>query len=411
MDAAMKQWIAVGTLLSAVALWFFTLQQTPAKPGQLDSYIPYGSSSYERFHQPHATWLVKDQHVGDNLGRVHEVLAFAGQQKRRPEFVIYFIPERDLGESSEGGFEKYKDYYEENWLIKEAIKAFVKGTGIRPRVYLEPDALAHAITFRQQRNNDPRSQRIYYDRVAAMKELVTWYRDAGAYVYLDAAHGQWINNDTAQQVLADTLVAAGYKEASGLTSNVSNRNPLTDKPDAEAALNEATYLELLLKKLPWGRKDIIVDTSRNGGQGFLPRQYFLAPDGKIYDNEMPEGRWVGNWNYTQDGELRFFPFFGGGKSISRLMNREKYQFDTKQRLLTAPLWLDPIGDVKLGPPPSDQGVRGTPIDKLRYIKPPDECDGSLSCPPGHSKQAIKEQLTALQQTLTMPKPAMPWKKP
>ena len=54
-------------------------------------------------------------------------------------------------------------------------------------------------------------------------------------------------------------------------------------------------------------------------------------------------------------------------------------------------------------PPTDQppaGVAGV-IHRLRYIKPPDDCDGALNCPPGASKYAINID-TAVRQPASVP---------
>jgi len=42
------------------------------------------------------------------------------------------------------------------------------------------------------------------------------------------------------------------------------------------------------------------------------------------------------------------------------------------------------------------------IRHYRYIKPPDDCDGALNCPPGHSKHDINQE-TAGRQPDVMPK--------
>ncbi len=89
--------------------------------------------------------------------------------------------------------------------------------------------------------------------------------------------------------------------------------------------------------------------------------------------------------------------------LRRLLAKEKYTFNAEQSILQAPPWLDAVGDVKLGLPPTDRppaDVAGV-IHRLRYIKPPDDCDGALNCPPGESKHAINAD-TARRQPARVP---------
>ena len=89
--------------------------------------------------------------------------------------------------------------------------------------------------------------------------------------------------------------------------------------------------------------------------------------------------------------------------MRRLLAKEKYTFNAEKSILQAPPWLDAVGDVQPGLPPTDRppaDMAGV-IHRLRYIKPPDDCDGSLNCPPGESKHAINVD-TAKRQPASVP---------
>lgn len=150
---------------------------------------------------------------------------------------------------------------------------------------------------------------------------------------------------------------------------------------------------------------MVVDSSRNGGRTHA-RRYFLAPNGMLIDNETTGGmgpafRVVGHWQHESSGDTMITPFHGRPKSLGRLLAKEKYTFDSG--VLHAPPWLDAVGDVQLGPRPTDNPpaeVAGV-IHRFRYIKPPDDCDGALNCPPGDSKHAVNAE-TARRQPAAIP---------
>jgi hypothetical protein len=378
-----------------------------ALAGSLDQYVPEASSSVALYKHPHAVWLTQDQVVGDNLGFLQRELAFAKLQNRRPEFVIYFIPERDLGQSSEGGFATFAQYAAENELLAAALSKHNTSNKLKPRIYLEPDALGHALTYLRTHNNDLRSTTTYGLRVNALAHLVELYSKAGCLVYLDVAHGHWFASPEERKKMAKTLVEAGYNATYGLVTNISNRQPIT--PDLVLSPdNELAYMKELISYLPKPPKDVVVDTSRNGGLTFA-RQYYLAKTGNLYDNEVPKGRWVGTWRKEPaSGELIFYPLYGQQKRLTRLLTKEAYQFSADKGLLLAPPWLDPVGDVQLGKAPTDETLTVAPITKLRFIKLPDDCDGSLGCPPGQPKQNIVQQLQKLQAVAPALSETLPW---
>ena len=363
------------------------------------------TKSYELYKQPHAIWLDGDDRVGANEARLRDTLDRARAKKQYPEIVVYAIPLRDLGQSSDGGFANYDDYWKDNELNARLVADFVKSTGLKPHIYLEPDALSLSVQYRVDNKNNAESMRIYAERIAIFRKLIPLYRRAGALVYLDGAHSGWFDYaDENVDRIASALNEAGIDEADGLATNISNRQPVTDAGPvpSEGGRNERHYLQRLLTRLKNKKLDVVVDTSRNGGTTHA-RQYFLAPNGMLIDNETSGGmrfafRQVGSWQKDPTGDTLLTPFHGKQKSMRRLLAKEKYTFNAGKSILQAPPWLDAVGDVKLGLPPTDHppaDMTGV-IHRLRYIKPPDDCDGSLNCPPGESKHVINLDTTKRQ---------------
>lgn len=434
--------LALIAALTGVTVGLLTLIGWTVRLGDYQPMIfsPRWTPSYQIYRQPHAVWLDRFERPGCNLPLLQRVLDEAANVRRTPELVIYAIPLRDLGQSSEGGFRHYEDYFADNRLNAERIRTFVRETGLHPIVYLEPDSIPLAVQYRRDQTDNADSRRVYAERIRAMRLLLAFYREAGARVYLEAGHSGWFDYaDSDVRRIADALIEAGVAQADGLATNVSNRQPVfrsgENMPTRHIGNQETTptewhYLGRILPLLtastaehrsPGARSlDIRVDTSRNGGATHA-RQYYLEPGGRLWDNERPEGRLVGRWSSveaprdkadkdipeigTADRDepvstigaasdmIRLEPFFGSSKMLTRLLEREKYSYDAKRRILTAPAWLDAVGDVQPGPVPTDhppEPVAGR-IGHYRYIKPPDDSDGALNYPPGASKRHINAE--------------------
>ncbi len=387
----MKPLLFVFGLATLFALIGWTWSE---RPRDLEMFIPTWTRSYQLYSQPHAIWLDQYHKVGDNLQILTRVLKAAAKERQIPEIVVYAIPLRDLGQSSEGGFSNYDDYLADNRLNADLIRKFVQASGIHPVIYLEPDSIPLAVQYRRDHNHNAESEGIYADRIRVTKALISLYQDAGAHVYLEAGHSGWFDySDEDVQRIASALNEAGIAHAHGLASNVSNRQPVVGfKPDSKTELHYLGRLLPLLNRQNSSKLDVRVDTSRNGG-ATKARKYFLSADGRLLDNESPQGRVVGKWRKDEKNETWIYPFFGRPKSLSRLLAKEKYTFDAVKRVLTAPAWLDAVGDVQPGPAPTDTPPEfvASVIQGYRYIKPPDDCDGALNCPPGASKHEINEQ--------------------
>lgn len=397
-------------LIFGFSLLFILLGWTwSERPRPLGMLVPTWTNSYRLYGQAHAIWLDQYDRVGANLPILTKTLRAAATEKQVPELVVYSIPMRDLGQSSEGGFKTYEDYLADNRQNAELIRKFCESTGIHPVIYLEPDSIPLAVQYRRDYQNNEESQRIYKDRMQAIRALIRLYQNAGARVYLEAGHSGWFDyGDEDVRRIAAALNEANIKQVDGLATNVSNRQPVGERsPEPHT---EAHYLRRLLPLLDNPKLDIRVDTSRSGGPTHA-RQYYLHPDGLLIDNEIPEGRLVGEWQPTASGEIRFKPFFGKVRNLFRLTGKEKYTYDSRRSVLTAPAWLDAVGDVQLGPSPTDQPPAAVAdvIQHYRYIKPPDDCDGALNCPPGASKQAINQETANRQGARNWTLPTGIWK--
>lgn len=369
--------------------------------------IPTWTNSFRIYGQPHAIWLDQYTHAGVNLPVLNKTLQAAAKARQIPELVVYAIPLRDLGQSSEGGFKTDEDYLADNQQNAELIRKFVQSTGIHPVIYLEPDSIPLAVQYQRDQNGNAESRKIYTNRIRITKALIELYQAAGARVYLEAGHSGWFDyGDEDIQRIANALNEANIQQADGLATNVSNRQPVSAfQPEH----TEAHYLRRLLPLLNSRKLDVRVDTSRNGGKT-KARQYYLHPDGWLIDNEIAEGRLVGEWEPDSRGNIFFKPFFGKKRSLLRLTDKEKYTYDSRRNVLTAPAWLDAVGDVQLGPAPTDRppALVADVIQHYRYIKPPDDCDGALNCPPGASKQAINQETANRQGEKNWKLPANVW---
>lgn len=397
----------------SVAILFLACGWSWSKlPRNATLFVPTWTTSYHIYGQPHALWLDEYKQVGDNQPILTRALKAAAKGHEIPEFVVYTIPMRDLGQASEGGFATYEDYLADNKINAQWIERFVNSTGLHPVIYLEPDGLSLAVQYRRDQADSLESKAIYDKRIEVIRALIAMYHQAGAKVYLDAGHSGWFDYGAEDlQRIANALNDAGIDQADGLATNISNRQPVaSDKPKPHGEAHYLANLIPLLKQPKPNRPlDVRVDTSRDGGPT-QARQYYLAPNGWLIDNETPQGRQVGRWETDSHGEIRFYPFFGKTRTLSRLTQKEKYTYNSRKNILLAPPWLDAVGDVQLGPAPTDNvpSPINREIQHYRYIKPPDDCDGVLNCPPGASKQDTNLNTQQRQPGETLPLPVGGW---
>lgn len=191
--------------------------------------------SLEIFKHPQSFWY------GDNpkkpkkhmeksirrlLNRAHPYL---------PVFVIYNIPNRDVGQWSKGGAKTRDGYI-------DFIHRFAKGIGSdSPIIIYEPDALPHSTLMSEE------DQEWRLELMKEALEILT--TECNGIVYVDVGHSAWLSAETVNEL----LTKVSNSKVRGFSVN---------------SCNYRTTKECL----KWGRKIcklrpndfFVVDTSRNG---------------------------------------------------------------------------------------------------------------------------------------------------
>lgn len=184
---------------------------------------------------PQAKWLL-DSH-GAGVGKVaRDYVTAATSAGRTPIVALYAIPARDCGSHSGGGLtpRQYRA-----WVRRVARQ--LEGAGAIAVV--EPDAVAMLDACEGQ---GPRPALLRY----AVKQL----RAAGAWVYLDGGHSNWI----APPTMAERLKRSGVADARGFITNVANFQR-TAEEDAYARAVRAELAKLGVRKVRYA-----IETARNG---------------------------------------------------------------------------------------------------------------------------------------------------
>jgi endoglucanase len=182
--------------------------------------------------RPSSVWLGDWLSTSSLRTTVQQHLAAAERQGRTPVFVTYAIPGRDCGSYSAGGLSAGA-YGTWNRVLSDTLR------GHRAVVIVEPDALAQAASCA----SIDRSSRTQLIRTA-----VQGLSAAGAAVYIDAGHENWIAPDT----MASLLRQAGVADARGFSLNVSNYY---------GTAGERAYGEQLRARTGG---HYVIDVSRNG---------------------------------------------------------------------------------------------------------------------------------------------------
>ena len=177
-----------------------------------------------------ALWL--GEWSGDVRSVVDNAVTIAGTQRR--VFVAYYIPQRDGTAWSAGGAPDTTSY----WKFIAAIARGLRGR--KAIVILEPDAICHT-DFMSPEELDKRLRLL----AAATDTLMA----AGASGYIDAGDSDWIPS----AVVAERLLRAGVKNATGFALNVSHTEPTA---------NEIAYADKL-RAIVGLQAKYIIDTSRN----------------------------------------------------------------------------------------------------------------------------------------------------
>jgi len=405
--------------LPALVLLFIGLIALGAMPTtHAEYYYRPDTASTTLYDAPHAVWLTRSpESRSSNMAEVTQHLILAKRQKRAPLFVTYFIPNRDLGQASEGGVNDITAYMNEHEKLRREMVEFKRQTGLTPRVILEPDALAQAWSALKATPDNEYLNTLFHERLSILRNVTTAYHIAGIPVYLDAGHSQWFIGKGGIDNLTDILLEAGAEYAVGFTSNISNRQwatgnlsgynapwfkPWKDDPYTAPQTNEydfsRTVLQALQAKTPtkthqW---EWLVDVSRSGGNP-KARAYTLRKDGQITTTLDGEILTIGPWRREADGRVWLYPFFGASSTITGLAQAQGYVWDESTLTLTAPIWLDPIYELRAKIKPSDISKQTSSANyEGQYLKPADECDGALGLPPGDSYSRLRGAYQKLQ---------------
>lgn len=152
-----------------------------------------------------------------------------------PVFVIYNIPNRDVGQWSKGGAKTREGYI-------DFIHRFAKGIGEdSPIIIYEPDALPHSTLMSEE------DQEWRLELMKAALEILT--NECNGIVYIDVGHSAWLSPEKVDEL----LTKVSNSKVRGFSVN---------------SCNYRTTKECL----KWGRKIcklrpndfFVVDTSRNG---------------------------------------------------------------------------------------------------------------------------------------------------
>ena len=212
------------------------------------------------FEQPMAFWY--GERNGRPMDKIDKSLArlFKRAGDKLPIFVIYNLPNRDMGHYSKGGSNTSETYL-------EFISTFAKGIGTcSPIVIFEPDALPHS---REMNALDAMAR---WHLMARALTILT--ENSNALVYVDIGHSNWLDPETAGK----TLELVTNDKVRGFSVNVSNFRTTEESLSWAERVSEYTR-----------NKHFVIDTSRNGN----------GPYGNEWCN--PPGRALGHLPTTQTG--------------------------------------------------------------------------------------------------------------
>jgi endoglucanase len=180
---------------------------------------------------------------------------------KMPYFVLYNLPNRDIGQYSKGGATDATDYL----LFLQEFCAGIKGH--KPIVIFEPDALPHTTLM------TPVEAQY---RINLMKEGIrVLTEESDALVYIDVGHSNWLSPEQASELIS----SVSNSNIRGFSVNVSNYR--STEESMKWALKVCEYNE------DW---HFVIDTSRNGN----------GPHGNDWCN--PPGRALGKPPTCDTGE-------------------------------------------------------------------------------------------------------------
>jgi endoglucanase len=213
---------------------------------------------------PMAYWVTREWFpMARTKKLVRKYARRANRAHKTPVVSIYAIPARDCGGYAGGGWDH--DQY------KKWIKRVAAGLrGKNAMAILEPDALGHLGSCPGQGN-----------RTGLLKFATSELSKAGVWVYIDAAHNDWIK----PSVMAKRLIRSGIRQARGYSVNVAS----FVRTDVETKYANRVYKAL--RKRGVGKKHYVMDTSRNGGGQTNGNDWCNPLDARLGQNpEIVAGR-------------------------------------------------------------------------------------------------------------------------
>ena len=214
------------------------------------------------FDQPVAFWYgaKKNKNANKNLDKSLKRL-LKRTLPALPYFVLYNLPNRDIGQYSKGGASDATEYI----LFLQEFCRGIKDHS--PIIIYEPDALPHTTHMT--------ATEAQY-RINLMKEGINVItEESNALVYVDIGHSNWLDPKEA----AELIQSVSNDRVRGFSVNVSNYR--STKESIEWALKICEYNK------NW---NFVIDTSRNGN----------GPHGNDWCN--PPGRHVGEVPTCNTGE-------------------------------------------------------------------------------------------------------------
>lgn len=212
------------------------------------------------FEYPVAFWY--GQRNGKPVKHLEKSLArlFRRTLPALPVFVLYNLPNRDMGHYSKGGANSAASYL-------EFIESFALGVGkLSPIVIFEPDALPHSAEMATAEAQW---------RYELMKQALSILTErTNALVYVDIGHSNWLDPEEAGKLL-NSVCVPGVR---GFSVNVSNFRTMLESVSWAERVGEYTQYN-----------HYVVDTSRNGN----------GPYGNEWCN--PPGRAIGQQPTTSTG--------------------------------------------------------------------------------------------------------------
>jgi len=210
------------------------------------------------FNQPISIWLTGRPKMRKIVDRaVSRMVQRAAPYKQ--SYVLYAIPDRDLGQYSAGGFVAEQEYL-------SFCKRLATGLGnSKSMLILEPDAIPHSTLM------DKAAQAKRLNLLCSAVDVIT--ENSNALVYIDIGHSNWLSAQDAVSLLNRVNI----KKARGFSVNISNY-----RTTEESVAWAESICALFDHKISY-----VVDTSRNG----------VGPLGNEWCN--PPGRAIGQQPTTK----------------------------------------------------------------------------------------------------------------